>query len=99
MFLCGRSGPTPGGAHRDRVQHHGDPRLGVGANQDVALLFVSDDLVLWESGLVAESFDAPYADSMGVLFRTYSYAALVVDRYAASLGQISGTGMTPPVYP
>ena len=72
--------------------------LGAGANQDVVLMMVADDIVLWESPLQAEAFDAPYSDSMGVLFRAYNYAALIPDRYLASLGQITGTGLVPPVF-
>ena len=72
--------------------------LGVGANQDIVLMMVADDVVLWESPLQAEAFDAPYSDSMGVLFRIYNYSALIPDRYLASLGQITGTGLVPPVF-
>jgi len=72
--------------------------LGAGANQDVVLTMVSDDIVLWESPLQAESFEAPYADSMGVLYRIFNYTALIPDRYPASLGQLTGTGLTPPVF-
>jgi len=72
--------------------------LGAGANQDVVLMMVSDDIMLWESPLQAEAFEAPFADSMGVLYRIYNYAAFVPDRYLAGLGQITGTGLTPPVF-
>jgi len=72
--------------------------LGAGANQDVVLTMVSDDIMLWESPLQAEAFEAPYADSMGVLYRIFNYSALIPDRYLASLGQITGTGLTPPVF-
>jgi len=72
--------------------------LGAGTNQDIVLTMVSDDIVLWESPLQAESFEAPYADSMGVLYRIFNYTALIPDRYLASLGQITGTGLTPPVF-
>jgi len=73
--------------------------LGAGANQDVILMTVASDIMLWESPLQAEAFEAPYADSMGVLYRIFNYAALIPDRYLASLGQITGTGLTPPVFP
>jgi len=72
--------------------------LGAATNQDIVLTMVSDDIVLWESPLQAESFEAPYADSMGVLYRIFNYTALIPDRYLASLGQITGTGLTPPVF-
>ncbi len=72
--------------------------LGAGANQDVVLMMVSDDIMLWESPLQAESFEAPYSDSMGVLYRIFNYTALIPDRYLASLGQVTGTGLVPPVF-
>ena len=72
--------------------------LGAGANQDVVLMMVSSDIFLWESPLQAEAFEAPYADSMGVLYRCFNYSALIPDRYLASLGQITGTGLTTPVF-
>jgi len=72
--------------------------LGAGSNQDVVLMMVSSDIFLWESPLQAEAFEAPYADSMGVLYRCFNYSALIPDRYLASLGQITGTGLTTPVF-
>jgi len=73
--------------------------LGASSNQDIVLMMVASDIMLWESPLQAEAFEAPYSDSMGVLFRIFNYASLIPDRYLASLGQISGTGLTPPVFP
>ncbi len=72
--------------------------LGAGANQDVVLMMVSDDIFLWESPLQCEAFESPYADSMGVLYRCFNYSALIPDRYLASLGQITGTGLTTPTF-
>ena len=72
--------------------------LGAASNQDTVLTMVSDDIVLWVSPLQAESFESPYSDSMGVLYRVFNYTALIPDRYLASLGQITGTGLTPPVF-
>jgi len=72
--------------------------LGAGTNQDVVAMFVADDVWLWESQLKAEAFTQPYADSLGVLYRVYNYAAMIPDRYLASLGQISGTGLVTPVF-
>lgn len=71
---------------------------GAGTNQDTVLMFKSDDIWLWESDLRAEAFTQTYADSLGVLLRLYNYAALVPDRYLASLGQLSGTGLVTPVF-
>ena len=72
--------------------------LGAGSNQDVVLVFPRKDIVHWASPLQAETFDAPYSDSMGVLYRAFSYHALVPDRYLASLGQITGTGLVAPTF-
>ena len=73
--------------------------LGVGTNQDVVLMLPRSDAWLWESDLRCEAFDAPYADTLGILLRCFNYSALIVDRYLASLGQISGTGLVTPVFP
>lgn len=72
--------------------------LGAGANQDVVLMGVMEDVMLWESPIQAEAFEAPYADSMGVLFRAFNYSSLQPSRYLASLGAVQGTGLTPPVF-
>ncbi|WP_295701099.1 hypothetical protein, partial [Lapillicoccus sp.] len=72
--------------------------LGTGTNQDVVLMFKRDDVWLWESTLRAEAFTQTMADSLGVLFRVYNYAAMIPERYAASLGQLSGTGLVTPTF-
>jgi len=72
--------------------------LGTGSNQDVVLMGVMDDVMLWESPIQAEAFEAPLADSMGVLFRAFNYSSLQPSRYLASLGQISGTGLVTPTF-
>lgn len=72
--------------------------LGAGTNQDVVLMMPRDDVWLWESPLRAEAFTAPYSDSAGVLLRVLGFAAMVPDRYLASLGQINGTGLVTPTF-
>ena len=72
--------------------------LGAGTNQDIILMMPRKDIKLWQSSIRAEAFSAPYADSLGVLYRCHQYLAMVPDRYLASLGQISGTALTPPVF-
>lgn len=72
--------------------------LGAGTNQDVVLMMPRQDVWLWESELRAEAFTAPYADTLAVLFRVFNYSAQIPDRYLASLGQISGTALTTPVF-
>ena len=79
-----------------------DPNIsttqGVGTNQDVVLMMVRDDVWLWESELRAEAFEAPYAESLGLLFRCFGYLAMIPERYPASLGSIVGTGLVAPVF-
>jgi HK97 family phage major capsid protein len=72
--------------------------LGTGTNQDIVLMMPRQDIWLWESELRAEAFTAPYADTMGVLFRVFNYSAQIPDRYLQSLGQISGTALVTPVF-
>jgi len=79
-----------------------DPNLpvngGTGTNQDTVLMFVRDDVWLYEGTLRAEAFTQPYADLMGILYRVFNYFAMIPDRYSASLGQISGTGLVTPTF-
>jgi HK97 family phage major capsid protein len=79
-----------------------DPNLPVGggaaANQDTVLMFVRDDVWLYESTLRAEAFTSTYADSMGILYRVFAYYAMIPDRYSSSLGQVSGTGLVTPTF-
>ena len=79
-----------------------DPNIavstGAGTNQDTVLMFPAADVWLWESDRRAEAFTAPYANSLGVLLRVFNYAAQIPDRYLASLGQLTGTGLVTPVF-
>ncbi len=72
--------------------------LGAGTNKDVVLVFLRDDLWLFESALRAEVFREPYSDSAGVLVRVLNYASFIPDRYAASLGQLQGTDLVTPTF-
>jgi len=71
---------------------------GVGTNQDPVMVGVKSDLKFWESAIHADTFDAPYADSMGILFRIYSYTALIPSRYTTSVSVIDGTGLIAPTF-
>ena len=71
---------------------------GAGTNQDPVYIFRRNDIKLWESAPKMETFEQPYADSMGVLFRCYSYAALVPDRYGSSVVVLNGTGTVTPTF-
>ncbi|MGZ4663714.1 MAG: phage major capsid protein [Frankiaceae bacterium] len=79
-----------------------DPNIptntGAGTNQDPAYIFRRGDIKMWESAPRMETFEQPYADSMGVLFRMYAYAALVPDRYGSSIVVVNGTGMVTPTF-
>jgi len=61
-----------------------DPALTVASGNEFALIMRAADVWLWESELFVQSFDAPYAVSLGVLFRAHAYSALV-NRYTASV--------------
>lgn len=63
-------------------------------NCDIALVLRAPDLWLWETSPVLEVFDAPLADSMQLLLRSYTYAGMAV-RYAASAQVVGGSGMGP----
>lgn len=71
---------------------------GAGNNQDIVYVLKANDLYLYESPIQAEAFTAPYADSMGVLFRLFAYSASIPDRYASSVALIRGTGLVAPSY-
>lgn len=71
---------------------------GVGVNQDPVYVFRRGDIKLWEGTPRAESFNATYADSAGVLFRLYNYAAMIPDRYGSSIVVVNGTGTVTPVF-
>lgn len=79
-----------------------DPNIpintGAGTNQDPVYVFRRGDIKLWESEPRMETFTEPYADSLGVLFRLYGYAAMVPDRYGSSIVQINGTGLVTPTF-
>ena len=65
-------------------------------NQDIAYVGRFEDVFLWESELRLESFDGPYADSAGILFRAMAYSALIPDRYTSAVVTVTGTGMISP---
>ncbi len=72
--------------------------LGVGTNQDPTLIMRSEDLYLWESPIFAEAFDAPYADSLGILLRLHAFSSFQGARYPASIAVVNGSGSVPPAY-
>lgn len=72
--------------------------LGTGTNQDLVYVFRRGDIQLYETAPKAETFTEPYADSLGVLYRLYAYAAQIPDRYGSSIVQIGGTGLTAPTF-
>ncbi len=72
--------------------------LGAGLNQDPTLVLRAEDVFLWETDPTLASFDAPYSDSLGVLFRAHGYSALIGSRYPASIAVVNGTGTVTPAY-
>jgi HK97 family phage major capsid protein len=65
--------------------------LGTGTNQDLVIVGLRDDAWLWRSGIVAEVLTQPYANTLGVYLRLYSYAAAIPNRYPQANGLIYGT--------
>ena len=72
--------------------------LGAGTNQDEIFLIKADDLWLFESTPRAEAFTAPYAESLGILFRLYNYAGLILYRYGSSIATMNGAGLVAPSF-
>jgi len=72
--------------------------LGAGLNQDPTLVLRAEDVFLWETDPTLASFDAPYSDTLGVLFRAHGYSALIGSRYPASIAVVNGTGTVTPAY-
>jgi HK97 family phage major capsid protein len=72
--------------------------LGAGTNQDIVYLLKTDDLVLLESAPQTEVFRAPYADTLGVLFRLYAYVGAILNRHPESIGVLTGTGLVTPTF-
>jgi len=73
--------------------------LGAGTNQDVILVLRAEDLYLWE--MVPPRMEAitqTFADSLGVLYRCYSYLSAQPLRYLSSICLIQGSGLVSPSY-
>jgi HK97 family phage major capsid protein len=77
-----------------------DPNISLAANsvtnQDEVYVLRREDIYLWESQLLLESFEATYADQASVLFRALAWSAFIPDRYTASVASIRGTGLVAP---
>lgn len=78
-----------------------DPGISLTANsatnQDEIYVIRREDIFLWESEILLESFDATYADQASILFRCLAFSAMISNRYSASVGVIRGTGLVAPV--
>ena len=66
-----------------------------GTSQDPVIVARFADLYLWESDVTLATFDAPYANSLGILVRAHGYLAAIMSRYPASIAVIQGTGTAP----
>jgi len=55
------------------------------------LVFVREDPWLWTSPIVAEVLPTPYATTLGVYLRLYSYSAFIPNRHPLGNGMIYGT--------
>jgi len=61
--------------------------------QDEIYVLRRDDVWLWETQPLMESFDATYADQLSVLFRAVGWSAFIPNRYTGSIQSVRGTGM------
>jgi HK97 family phage major capsid protein len=79
-----------------------DPNIptnrGTGTNEDIVFLMKASDLWLFESTPRAEAFTAPYAESLGILFRLYNYAGTILNRQSASIATLTGPGLAAPTF-
>jgi HK97 family phage major capsid protein len=71
---------------------------GAGTNQDTIIVGRFSDLVLFEGQQRAEAFTQTKADTLGILFRLYNYAAIVTERFPKSIGLVTGTGLVTPTF-
>lgn len=71
---------------------------GAGTNQDTIIVGRFSDLVLFEGAQRAEVFRETKADQLSALFRFYSYAAIVTERFPKSIGLLTGTGLATPSF-
>lgn len=67
---------------------------GTGANQDVAISALWDDVWLFQGPVRTNVYNEILSASLGVRFQLYNYAAMLV-RYGQSLAIATGTGFTP----
>lgn len=70
--------------------------LGGSTNQDEVYVLKADDVYLWTTPPMLETFAPTFADQNVTLFRAVQYASMIPDRYGASVNIISGTGMVVP---
>ena len=68
---------------------------GASTNADECYILRAEDVWTWSGELRLQMFDAPHADTGGVLFRAWQYLASAV-RYPKAISVISGTGMVVP---
>jgi len=72
--------------------------LGAGTNEDRILLLRAEDMVLYESPVRTRVLPEVLSGNLTVRLQVYGYAAFTAERYAAGIGIISGSGMTPPCF-
>jgi hypothetical protein len=72
-----------------------DPKVptNINTNQDLVLVFRSDDQLLYESTPRLEVFRETKADTLSVFLRLYNYGAFTGGRYPKSIAVITGTGL------
>lgn len=72
--------------------------LGAGTNEDRIIAARTDEIFLYESTPKAEAFRETRAESGGIYFRLYGYAAIHASRRPKAISVISGTGLIAPTF-
>jgi hypothetical protein len=68
--------------------------LGVGKNQDVAIVSRADENYLYESPIVTRALPQTYGAQLSVLLQLYNYGAYTCSRYPNANAVLTGTGMS-----
>lgn len=72
--------------------------LGAGTNEDRIVTIRPADITLFESGVKAQSFGETKADQLSVVFRLYSYCAVMAERAPKAVSVVAGTGLVTPTF-
>jgi len=73
--------------------------LGAGTNEDIALVYDSSQIFLFEEGAPrTRVFEDVGSGTLTVRLSCYGFFALIAGRYPAAISLITGTGLVPPTF-